>query len=77
MRLRWRKREVLLFDSQYCQVLSRPREHGFAISHDNWPLQEFRMRCDELQQLLIVQVLSRHELFVGRLICPQDLLRPQ
>ena len=35
------------------------------------------MRCDELQQLLIAQVFSGHELFVGWLICPQDLLRSQ
>ena len=35
------------------------------------------MRCDELQQLLIAQIFSSHELFVGWLICPQDLLRSQ
>lgn len=59
-----------LFNPKLRQILHWSGQNGPVASNNNGPLQQFRMRGDELKQFLITKILAGHMLLVRSLFRP-------
>ena len=75
MQLAFPHHGIALLDSQFRQPFHGSRQHSLLASHDDWPLNQFRMSSHEFDQLPIVERLSRDEFLISGLVLAQSILR--
>jgi len=66
-----------LLDSEFGEVLRRPRQHGFTAPRDDRSLDKLRMFCHDAEQFMIAEIPIGNVLRIRGFVLPERVLRLQ
>ena len=64
-----------LLDSEFSEVLRRPRQHGFTAPRDDRSLDKVRMFCHDADQFIIAEILICDVFLIRGFVLPERVLR--